>query len=113
MADDYETLALASDLVDEAILLTRKALRRDPAPEPERRLDQRLLDLGEQSVGIERKLDLIFEASPAVTPPTPGQVERMGRLTAEVERHKQQAIMASSVLDVTDRVLTLATELAG
>lgn len=112
-ADPYEVFAEASDLVDQSILLIRKALRTSPSPEDRRRLDDELLDLERQSALIEAKLDALFEPGAAIPMPTPLQVDAIGELAAEVERHTNQAAAASGTVALTGRVLALAQQISG
>jgi len=109
--DPVVLLTRALNLTLDSMQLVAFALESNPSPANEIKLSRRGLALERRAAKLQAQLDAIT-ATTQVVGPTPGQVERMAALTAQVEQATNAALAASAVLSLTGDILDLMTQIA-
>ena len=116
MADETtaDQLEAALGLVYDALHVNNVGLRSNPSKEEERKLMKRKARLEAERANLEGTLDALADGEDIdVQPPTEKQVKTIAGLTRQVEQQKQEAVTAAAALQITGKVLDLATELTG
>jgi hypothetical protein len=106
------TLGNALSMVFGAIAIAQKGLLKNPSPEEERKLNRTLAKLELERATISAKLDALIAGNQDIAGPTPGQVQEISSLTAQVEVLTNANLTASGAVALTSRILTLATDIA-
>jgi hypothetical protein len=100
-------------LVYDAIAVAQKGLLANPTKDEERALNRTLAKLELERADLSAMLDALEDAdNKDFTGPTAEQVTLIGTLTAEVDNLTSANLTASAAVDLTSRVLDLATKVA-
>jgi hypothetical protein len=105
-------LGQALTLVFKGIALAKKGLENNPSVGEARDLNDTIHDLEIQRFAIEAKIDALIDKLPGLTGPTPDQVAKISALTTEVAGQIIVSVMASAAVQLTTRVLAVATQVA-
>ena len=111
--DAFREIRDAHTLVIDAERRTRQALNHNPSHMEQRRLNNRLVELGLAKAQLGSRRVAILRERRAIVDPTPQQVDKVKRLTMEVQSQTSATLSISMALDFGGRVLDVANEILG
>lgn len=111
--DNVPEILQAIDLVDKGITAAQIGLNHNPEVEDERSLNRILLRLNAERAVLEAELDSAMAADPGVQAPDANQIAAIDSLSTQVEMATNAAVAASDIIELTSKVLDLASSIVG
>jgi hypothetical protein len=106
----FRSLSVLLEMTEDAIVVAKKGLLKNPEKEERRELDENILELTAKRAKITNTMIAIASNAAAMPLPPPELVKQIARLADKVDEMSRANVVASAAVKTTGQVLDVVTD---